>query len=143
MFATRFAIAPALFALFLADSASAQLRPIGPPPAKAPAKEMKYFRVTLNNNSDVTVIFKMEWDTLAPAMVTLDPGKTFVAEMKRLPAPGKPSLTVTYTPAPLAMPVVKVLESGHIDPRTNNPGWIYDFVNIDTTTGPIVDLRKD
>lgn len=142
MNASRFAIAPALFALVVAGSASAQLRPVGPPP-KSPAVEMKYFRVTIKNNSDVTVIFKMEWDTLAAEMVTLDPGKTIVAEMKRPPAPGKPSLTVTYTPAPLMSPVVKTLESGHIDPKTKNPGWIYDFVNITTTTGPIVDLRKE
>ena len=48
MNATRFAIAPALFALVIAGSASAQLRPVGPPP-KSPAVEMKYFRVTLKN----------------------------------------------------------------------------------------------
>jgi hypothetical protein len=142
MFAARFAIAPALFALVLAGSASAQLRPVGPAP-KAAAGEMKYFRVTLNNNSDVTVIFKMVWDSRAPEMVTLDPGKTIVAEMKQPPAPTKPSLTVTYTPAPFSPPVVKTLTSGHIDPRTNNPGWIYDFVKITTTTGTMVDLRRE
>jgi len=141
MSATRFAIAPALFALVLAGSASAQLRP-GVPPPKAPAAEMKYFRVTLTNNSDVTVIFKMEWDSLAAEIVTLDAGKTIVAEMKRPPAPGKPSLTVTYTPALSTTPVIKTLESGHVDPTTKNPGWIYDFVKIDTTTGMMVDLRR-
>jgi hypothetical protein len=142
MFATRFAIAPALFALVLAGSASAQLRPIGPAP-KAGAGEMKYFRVTLNNNSDVTVIFKMQWDSRAAEMVTLDPGKTFVAEMKQPAAPTKPELTVTYTPGPFMAPAIKTLTSGHVDPRTNNPGWIYDFVKITTTTGTMVDLRRD
>jgi len=142
MFATRFAIAPALFALVLAGSASAQLRPVGPAP-KTAAGEMKYFRVTLNNNSDVTVIFTMVWDAHAPETVTLDPGKTIVAEMKQPPASTKPSLTVTYTPAPLSTPVVKTLTSGHVDPRTNNPGWIYDFVKITTTTGTMVDLRRE
>lgn len=141
MFAARFAIAPALVALVLAGSASAQLRPVAPPP-KAAHGEMKYFRVTLNNNSDVTVIFKMVWDGRAPEMVTLDPGKSIVAEMKQPSAPTKPNLTVTYTPAPFSTPVVKTLTSGHIDPRTNNPGWIYDFVKIRTTTGTMVDLRQ-
>jgi hypothetical protein len=136
MKAARFAIAPALFSLILAGSASAQFR------TGVPVAEMKYFRVTLQNPSDVTVVFKIQWDGRAAEMVSIDPGKTFVAEMKRPPAPGKPNLTVTYKPAPGMAEVVKTLESGHIDPRTNNPGWIYEFEKVRTNLGKIVDLRR-
>lgn len=105
------------------------------------AAEMKYFRVTITNQSDVTVIFTMEWDGKTAEKVTLEPGKKVVAETKQPPAPKKPQLTVTYTPAPKVKDEVKSLESGHIDPTTNNPGIIYDFTKSDTNLGRIVILK--
>lgn len=141
MYTTRIAVTSALFAMFMADSAMAQFRP-GVTPPKSANGEMKYFRVTLNNESNVTIVFTIQWDGRATESVSVDPGKTLVAEMKQPPAPKKPNLTVTYKPGPTSASVIKVLESGHIDPRTNNPGWIYDFVSLNTNLGKMIDLRK-
>lgn len=123
----------------VAGSASAQLRPKDPPPK--PAGEMKFFRVTLTNKSDVTVLFEMKWDGRDAEKVTLEPGKKIVAEMKQPPAPKKPGLTVIFVPRPRAEKESLTLESGHIDPTTNNPGIIYDFVTEDTNLGVRVVLK--
>ena len=130
-------IASVLFTLILAGSAQAQLRS---PPPKAP--ETKTFRVTIANKSDLTVIFTMQWDGKAAEKVTLDAGKQTVAELTQPPAPKKPGLTVKFKPAEGKATVSNVLESGHIDPTTDNPGWTYDFVNVDSNLGSIIDLRK-
>jgi hypothetical protein len=130
-------IAPVLFALILCGSVQAQLRS---PPKKAP--ETMTFRVTITNKSDLIVIFTMQWDGKAAEKVTLDPGKQTVAELTQPPAPQKPGLTVKFKPAEGKATVSNVLESGLIDPTTDNAGWIFDFVNVDSNLGSIIDLRK-
>jgi hypothetical protein len=137
MIHTRFGLI-VLLSPVICDSAAAQLRD---PPPKTPAKEMKYFRVTITNQSDVSVVFTMQWDGKASEKVTLDPGKQIVAETKQPPAPKKPQLTVTYTPAAGVKDDIKTLDSGHVDPTTKNPGIIYDFQKIDTNLGTVVTLK--
>ncbi len=95
MHTMRFA-APILLTFILANAASAQFRP----PVWPRHGQMKYFRVTITNQSDVTVIFTMHWEGKPADEVTLEPGQTIVPQTKQPPAPTKPELIVKYVPAP-------------------------------------------
>lgn len=105
--------------------------------------ETKYARVALKNESNVTVVFEMKWSNKDKVKeVVLDPGQKFTAETAFPPSPTKPVLTVAFQPAPRREKEVMQLESGHIDPTTNNPGRVYEFFRKRTNEGVIVVLKQ-
>jgi len=127
----RLAVAATAFAIVLGIPAQ----------SRAQSGDKKFFRVTFTNQTDVTVLFTWQWPDQEAEKVTLEPGKKIVAEYKQAPGLKKPTLAVTFKPAPRVKDESSDLNSGHVDPVTNNPGVIYDFQKAETNLGKIIILK--
>jgi hypothetical protein len=101
--------------------------------------ETKFARVTITNQSDIAIVFDMKWDTKDNVEnMVLDPRQKISTQTGFPAGPQKPVLTVRYRKGKwLGYETVR-LESGHVDPRTNNPGRVYDFDVRRTNEGMIV-----
>jgi hypothetical protein len=93
----------------------------------AASAQNPYARVTITNQTDVAVVFDMGWEGQAAKEVVVDPGKATTVETQFPPGPTKPKLSVRYRQMKWVPRVTVELESGHVDPATNNPGRVYDF----------------
>lgn len=125
-------VAGALFViLWLADAASAQ-DPPGTP---------VYGRVTITNQTDIAVVFRARWPNEEPRRHILNAGESTTLETTFAAGTPKPELRVVYqTGSWRRRPEVFSLPSGHVDPRTDNPGRVYDFYRQESNVGPIVTL---
>jgi hypothetical protein len=93
----------------------------------AASAQNPYARVTITNQTDVAVVFDMGWEGQAAKEVVVDPGKATTVGTEFPPGPTKPKLSVRYRQMKWVPRVTVELESGHVDPATNNPGRVYDF----------------
>lgn len=86
-----------------------------------------YARVTITNQTDVAVVFEAGWVGQPAKEVVIDPGKAVTVGTEFPPGPTKPKLSVRYRQKQWVPRTTIELDSGHVDPRTNNPGRVYDF----------------
>ncbi|HKB04865.1 MAG TPA: hypothetical protein VKD90_21760 [Gemmataceae bacterium] len=93
----------------------------------AASAQNPYARVTITNQTDVAVVFDAGWEGQAAKEVVIDPGKAVTVGTEFAPGPTRPKLTVKYRQIKWVPRVTVDLDSGHVDPRTNNPGRVYDF----------------
>jgi hypothetical protein len=122
--------------LFLAVGAFA-LVVLGP--SAAPAQN-PYARVTIANQTDVAIVFDAGWEGQAAREFVVEPGKAVTAETAFPPGPTRPNLTVRYRQWRWMPRITVELASGHVDPRTDNPGRVYDFYRKRTNEGPMLQL---
>jgi hypothetical protein len=107
-----------------------------------PVAEPVSARVTITNQSDVTVAFRAHWGNERPQERVLDPGRAVTLETTFPAGTPRPELTVLFRNGPwLRRPEVLSLPSGHVDPRTDNPGRVYDFFTRRSNVGDIVTLQ--
>jgi hypothetical protein len=97
---------------------------IGPSAATA---QNPYARITITNQTDVAVVFEAGWEGQAAKEVIIDPGKAATVGTEFPAGPTRPKLTVRYRQMKWVPRTTIELDSGHVDPRTNNPGRVYDF----------------
>lgn len=107
-----------------------------------PVAEPVYARVTITNQTDLSIVFRAHWGNEPPREHVLDPGRAATLETAFPAGTPKPELTVTYRNGPwLRRPEVLSLPSGHVDPGTDNPGRVYDFYKRPSNVGEIVTLQ--
>jgi hypothetical protein len=117
--------------LLLAASAFALLL-VGPSAASA---QTQYARVTITNQTDVAITFDAAWEGQAAREMVVDPGRAVTVETPFPSGPTKPNLTVRYRQTRWAPRTTVEVSSGHVDPRTDNPGRVYDFYRKRTNEG--------
>jgi hypothetical protein len=99
--------------------------------------QTQYARVTITNQTDVTIVFDAGWEGQALREMSVEPGKAVTVETPFPPGPTKPNLTVKYRQSRWAPRTTTEVSSGHVDPRTDNPGRVYDFYRKRTNDGPM------
>jgi hypothetical protein len=100
-----------------------------------------YARVTVTNQTDISVVFRSQWPGGEPERHVLGPGEHVTLETTFAPLTPKPEVVVRYrTGGWLRRPEVLSLPSGHVDPYTDNPGRVYDFYRSPSNVGEIVTL---
>jgi hypothetical protein len=106
-----------------------------------PSFQPAYARVTITNQTDISVVFRTQWPNEEGQRHTLGPGEQVTLETTFVPLTPKPELEVRYrTGGWLRRPHVLSLPSGHVDPATYNPGRVYDFYQQPSNVGPLVTL---
>lgn len=126
-------------ALFLVAVVPASAQSFRPSPY--PVAEPVYARVTITNQTDMAIVFRSSWGTEEPRQHALDAGRSVTLETTFAAGTPKPELTVVYRTGPWhRRPEVLSLPSGYVDPRTDNPGRVYDFNRQRSNEGPIVTL---
>lgn len=143
MFPTRIidrTIVPAILLFALAAPAVAQLRPTTPPP-KGNGTTW-YASVTLENKTDIAIVFKMTWDGSAPETVTLDAGRSLTTRTSFKSGQTEPGLKVEFESSlgSTSLPVIQPLKAG-MDTKNTNVGRIYDFNKKTTSLGQIIELK--
>ena len=137
-------VVSALFvAAVVAGPASAQsLRwPSNYPPSYYPDAEPVYARVTITNQTNITIRFRARWPNEAAQRKVLSPGESVTLETTFAPLTPNPELRVSYRPGRRARHrEVMHLPSGHVDPNTYNPGRVYDFYRQWSNRRPLVTL---
>ena len=103
-------------------------------PSVAPAQN-PYARVTISNQTDVAIAFDAGWEGQAAREFVVEPGRAVTVETTFPPGPTKPNLTVRYRQWRWMPRVTAELASGHVDPRSENPGRVYDFYRKRTNEG--------
>jgi len=107
-----------------------------------PVADPVFARVTITNQSDVAVVFRAHWGNESPRERALDPGRAVTLETTFSAGTPRPELTVLFRNGPwLRRPEVLSLPSGHVDPRTDNPGRVYDFFRRPSNVGEILTLQ--
>ena len=106
-----------------------------------PTADPVYARVTITNQTDISVVFRSQWPGSESERHVLGPGEHVTLETTFAPLTPKPEMVVRYrTGGWLRRPEVLSLPSGHVDPYTDNPGRVYDFYRSPSNVGPIVTL---
>jgi hypothetical protein len=100
-----------------------------------------YARVTITNQSNVTVSFRAQWPGQGSQRKVLAPGQRVTLETAFPQFTPNPELTVTYRPrAWHRNRDTMSLSSGHVDPATDNPGRVYDFYGRRGNRGEVMEL---
>jgi hypothetical protein len=117
--------------VFLAASAFALLL-VGPSVSSA---QSEYARVTITNQTDVAIVFDAAWEGQGAREMAVEPGRAVTLETPFSTGTALPNLTVRYRQTRWAPRTTVEVSSGHVDPRTDNPGRVYDFYRKRTNEG--------